>query len=1355
MSRTRDIGEGQDPSRKSNRPATPSSRTSTLSQTIQIITNKFRLSPASPKLRRLRRKVPYDRVNNNPQELSQVEDHSQETISSLDESIETEVFFKTATTTNTVYQVEHNLDDTIPYFDPLSELRRDTYTPLPLPNVNSPLLLIPGDTTRTSSPPQLQITDRPLEAIASTSIDTTYTNRKPIQETTTTTVLREVQEDQGGDRDVTGENTYENPIDLRTRSTRLHDTTIDLREEDQYVDDWNGTDIVFIEDDRDTPYTTAHNTITIDDSDDEHSDRSTESEPEIVDFSTPPLTPSLVVNKIPSPKVPETRTGFGNPPWDRNQNTVQGDTNPLQPKATSSPRDSPPQVEKKTASTMESQQQDKGKTDNSDTITKSKHTTQEHGISDMSEMTDEAVLQGMLYDRQAALPNLLEKMQSYPRMEPTTLEVVLMYYRTTHNEFPLLELTRESRELLLNTLERVFTGFRGIPPQTLLLHSDLSILLYTYTMSEIAELYPITARHMQPLYEAMMQNVELYGNKPRRYNDVHEIIATFYPPDFRDQSRASFPSMIPDDVHHAQMRSAYELNVRTVCNALDRMVTTHQAISDKRKLESQANDSDTNNDDENGKKFTVLESDIDTNTGRAGQEYPTVNRFHNMTYMCEHPHGCYKDPHELNESKGSTMQELYDKEFNEEKVKSECKMEVKDENTDKKPNNEQVGRSNKATDYFYDVNWRHDRTGREANSHKVPNKYSCYDLRIPRQEYVIYPVTQVLQPVAPPGQRTYGFQTVVAGNSGQADLYAPPIPTGHVSNNATLAGAQHNTQRPLSRSFNLADRGPPNNDTNTRPLPNFPDLTGRNNNATPINAGVTGITGLAPLTASTPNQNANVTHTHSNLQSGDPMYNLLSRLIEVQEKQTNSIVETQFRDKKFDGSKPELAHIHLTNFKSHWSRLITRKTVQEDQYPKHFHDTLSGSAYEWFDKRKDDLTNPRQIHDAFLARYNKWGENRQTCLDEWQSLKYPWAIPMDDFLQDLTNLAYIVEVTDEHKIMTFKSSMPNEIKVHLVSCDSLSECAKTAENIINLFKRQNKIPTDAYQPDKERSNSQSKNNAEKPNDKKSDQTKDSVNLHYENDAAQKSQGESCYQHSLDERNQSTQSNEGNGGPQRNNNYRGRFQNQRGYRGGRGRGNRGQQNQYNNRSQNRDYDNNRQWRQESSPGDYSQGNRGGQRNDGSGYNNNSRGYNGQRGGNRRNFENRGRGRNTQASERPSPTFDPNKYCEVCDKTGHLPNECFVVARFQRASPFISKQSVQAHKTIEQTPAQQTQPPQQGYPPMYPPYPYMYPNPQAYMMHHPPPTGLPQITQGQTGVAPQQTQTPNTPQNTTSTTTSNLA
>ena len=206
---------------------------------------------------------------------------------------------------------------------------------------------------------------------------------------------------------------------------------------------------------------------------------------------------------------------------------------------------------------------------------------------------------------------------------------------------------------------------------------------------------------------------------------------------------------------------------------------------------------------------------------------------------------------------------------------------------------------------------------------------------------------------------------------------------------------------------------------------------------------------------------------------------------------------------------------------------------------------------------------------------------------------------------------------------------------------------------------------------------------------------------------------------------------------------------------RNRGNRGQQGQYGNRNQNRESDSNRQWRQQDNgSGDRNQNNRGGARNEGYN-NNNNRGYNNSRGGNRRNFESRGCNRNAQSNDRPPPTFDPDKYCEVCDKTGHMPNECFVVARFQRASPFLTKQSVQAHKAIQQS-TQQNTPPQQSFPTVYPPYPYMYPNPQVYMMHNPPPpTGLPQLTQGQTGVAPQQAQSAPPTQGNTNNTQSNLA
>ena len=163
------------------------------------------------------------------------------------------------------------------------ELRRDTYTPLLPLNDSPPALLITGDTARINTSPLLQIANGQLKAIAGTSRDTTYADKNPIEKIATTNTLREVEENQEEeeDRDVREENTSQEPIDLRTRSTRSHDTTIDLRQDDSYVDDWNATDILVTEEDRDTPYTTAHNTIIIDDSDDEHSDCSTESEQDI------------------------------------------------------------------------------------------------------------------------------------------------------------------------------------------------------------------------------------------------------------------------------------------------------------------------------------------------------------------------------------------------------------------------------------------------------------------------------------------------------------------------------------------------------------------------------------------------------------------------------------------------------------------------------------------------------------------------------------------------------------------------------------------------------------------------------------------------------------------------------------------------------------------------------------------------------------------------------------------------------------------------------------------------------------------------------------------------------------------
>ena len=282
--------------------------------------------------------------------------------------------------------------------------------------------------------------------------------------------------------------------DLRPELTPPPCIVLDSREEDTALDDWNADDIHVTADDRETPFATAHNTLVIEDSDEAHSDCSTESgdQEDNTGFSTPPPTPFPPVTDNSTVKTPEKTSGFGKtPPWAADQNTGHVDIDLTEPTATSSPKRPSLETVKKSSSRMEQQTELKGKAHNHDAIKNSKHAKRVPNEDYVSDTYEE--IQGLLYNRQKSLPSLLRSILMYPKLERFTLDVALEYYKTTGNEFPLLELTKRSRDLVLDTMERVCIGFRGIPPQTLLLHSDLSTLMYTHTLSEIQFNYPNVA----------------------------------------------------------------------------------------------------------------------------------------------------------------------------------------------------------------------------------------------------------------------------------------------------------------------------------------------------------------------------------------------------------------------------------------------------------------------------------------------------------------------------------------------------------------------------------------------------------------------------------------------------------------------------------------------------------------------------------------------------------------------------------------------------------------------------------------------------------------------------------------------
>ena len=190
------------------------------------------------------------------------------------------------------------------------------------------------------------MTKRQLEAVPGTSSDITHATNDLVGNTVITEILQGSEEIQEIDNNTSEQPAQAELIDLHTEITPPRGATIDLREEDLLADDWNASDIHVTEDDRDTPFTTAHNTIVIDDSDDAHSDSSTDQTNGMQAYTTPPPSPPITAQQVPTPKTPEKRRGFGNPPWAADQNTGQGDIEPSTTQSNFQPKEAYTQGEK-------------------------------------------------------------------------------------------------------------------------------------------------------------------------------------------------------------------------------------------------------------------------------------------------------------------------------------------------------------------------------------------------------------------------------------------------------------------------------------------------------------------------------------------------------------------------------------------------------------------------------------------------------------------------------------------------------------------------------------------------------------------------------------------------------------------------------------------------------------------------------------------------------------------------------------------------------------------------------------------------------------------------------------------------
>lgn len=162
----------------------------------------------------------------------------------------------------------------------------------------------------------------------------------------------------------------------------------------------------------------------------------------------------------------------------------------------------------------------------------------------------------------------------------------------------------------------------------------------------------------------------------------------------------------------------------------------------------------------------------------------------------------------------------------------------------------------------------------------------------------------------------------------------------------------------------------------------------------------------------------------------------------------------QFSGKK--GEKPEAHCLKVEDWFAHFA-------IPNDQKVLRFKETLTGKARQWYESLHPvptDWIMPDPVPDPppaagtilkplFNQRFSLKGKTPDALYAEWQHLKFdPGTEDIEEFINDVEDLATQLGYPDRAKIMAIKGCMPMEI---LGSCFNIDNLATLKAMLINIF----------------------------------------------------------------------------------------------------------------------------------------------------------------------------------------------------------------------------------------------------------------------------------------------------------------
>ena len=116
--------------------------------------------------------------------------------------------------------------------------------------------------------------------------------------------------------------------------------------------------------------------------------------------------------------------------------------------------------------------------------------------------------------------------------------------------------------------------------------------------------------------------------------------------------------------------------------------------------------------------------------------------------------------------------------------------------------------------------------------------------------------------------------------------------------------------------------------------------------------------------------------------------------------------------------------------------------------------TLQDIALGWFETESPNWQTEDQVKQAFLKRFNPWGDTRCQQQDAWNKLKFDMTKDnVDAFIVDMKMLASILGHNDDMIIEKFKDIFPDpNIEAAFIAMDDFAAMQTKARQLVQIYK---------------------------------------------------------------------------------------------------------------------------------------------------------------------------------------------------------------------------------------------------------------------------------------------------------------